>query len=773
VSNATRIIEAALAARSVHDAEAVQGLIANEIGRRFERPVGDRVNNFGLISTGGSYDHKLIENVTNMHDALLERYAARRFGDLGAVPYGSPREAAEALFAEVDQSELARQATVELCHAGAPAKTTKRVTASFRDEGCGIEPDDVARTIFALGSAHKSKARWQQGAFGIGGAITFRNADAIVLVSRCAPELSPREDRIVVAVVLWRPSDKGKGLHYLVTSDWREGENTHAEPWSAPASAYPQFAPGTYLALISYGTEHIHTVTAHADSPKSFERIVDTRLFRPVTPTRVTNHLIRDDHPRGHRGLGRRFDENPRADRREDEGLLPYRFGGKTYQLPIRFYYFESEAGSTKGQKANFVAAGHTLVFTSNGQVHHHWGASEFRDATGLMRLGEHVLVVVETDPLPIKLRTDFFTADRSGVRASAEALRLEQDVAGFLRDWDELKKINGELIEQSLRGEDGRETINISRQISRAYALKMRGFGLSANGGGTSGGRGGNGSRKKIDLYPDPTMLEGPEHVLAEQGKTKSIRLVVNATSSFFESGRGELSIACAHPDIGTDEITIGSLRDGRVRVMIAVPEDAKLGEFDLVAGIYDWERASGGLGTSLEWQIRLEIVDEIRPPEPSTNGRRSRTGKEGPQVALFWRNGDEIGLTPSSPGKVEPVPASILAKVAEYAELAPLGDKPVLTIYLNNDYSPFKRYLAARQRDLTSSKVSHAKNRYAVDVGVAMLVLENDRQRRLTRGEALDEALLEVAHDAAAQGALSILPYFDEITKQAGIET
>ena len=82
-------------------------------------------------------------------------------------------------------------------------------------------------------------------------------------------------------------------------------------------------------------------------------------------------------------------------------------------------------------------------------------------------------------------------------------------------------------------------------------------------------------------------------------------------------------------------------------------------------------------------------------------------------------------------------------------------------------------REHLEARQRDLTSSKVSHAKNRYAVDVGVAMLVLENDRQRRLTRGETLDEALLEVAHDAAAQGALSILPYFDEITKQAGIET
>ncbi|HET8556263.1 MAG TPA: hypothetical protein VFL58_03020 [Gaiellaceae bacterium] len=708
-----------------------------------------------------------------MHDALLERYAARRFGDLSAVPYASPREAAEALFADVDQSELARQATVELCQAGAPARAAKRISAVFRDEGCGIEPDNVARTIFALGSAHKSNARWQQGAFGIGGAIAFRNADAVVLVSRCAPELSPREDRILVAVALWVHSDKGKGLHYLVTSDWREGENIHAEPWSAPASSYPDFAPGTHLALVSYGTEHIHTITAHADSPKSFERIVDTHLFRPVAPTRVTNHLIRDDHPRVHRGLGRRFDENPRTDRREDEGMLPYRVGGKTYQLPIRFYYFESEPGSTKGQKANFIAAGHTLVFTSNGQVHHHWGASEFRDATGLMRLGEHVLVVVETDPLPIKLRTDFFTADRSGVRASAEALRLEQDVAAFLRDWDELKQINGELIEQSLRGEDGRETINLSRQISRAYALKMRGFGMSSNGAGTGGSRGGNGTRKKIELYPDPTMLEGPEHVLAQQGKTKSLRFLVNATSSFFDSGRGEFSIACSHPDIGTDEISIGSLRDGRVRVMVAVPEDAKLGEFDLIAGIYDWERAAGGLGTALEWQTRLQVVDEIHPPEPSPNGKRSKTGTEGPQVALFWRNGDEIGVTPASPGKVEPVPASILAKIPEYAELATMGDKPILTIYLNNDYAPFKRYLSARQRDLTSSKVSHAKNRYAVDVGVAMLVLENDRQRRLTRGDTLDEALLEVARDAAAQGALSILPYFDEITKQAGIET
>jgi hypothetical protein len=526
VKDPKQIIKAALATRSLRQAEKLQEAIAAGIGARYERPVGDKVNNIGLMSTAGSYDHKLIENVTNMHDALLERYAARRFGaELSRVPYTSPREAADALFAGAGEN-LAHAATVEICDGDESAKSSRKITAVFRDEGCGIEADYVARSIFALGSAHKLKAHWQQGAFGIGGAITFRNADAIVLVSRRAPELDPADDRIVVVVALWKPSEKGKGLWYLVTEDWQEGENLHAEPWSAPASAFPDFAPGTHLALVNYGTEHIHAVTLHSDSPKSFERVLDTRLFLPIAPTRVTNHLIRDDHPRARRGLARRFEDNPRPDRREEQGVLPFRVGGKTYQLPLKYYFFATEEGSTRGQKANFVAAGHTVIFTSNGQVHQHWMPAEFRERTGLMRLADSVLITVETDPLPIAVRTDFFTADRSGTRASAEARRLEDAVAEFIRDWDELRKINGELIEQSLRGDGARDTIDTSRQISRAYALRMRGFASATN--GTGSGRGGNGGgrgRKKIELYPDPTHLEGPEHVVAEQGESGALR--------------------------------------------------------------------------------------------------------------------------------------------------------------------------------------------------------------------------------------------------------
>jgi hypothetical protein len=64
------------------------------------------------------------------------------------------------------------------------------------------------------------------------------------------------------------------------------------------------------------------------------------------------------------------------------------------------------------------------------------------------------------------------------------------------------------------------------------------------------------------------------------------------------------------------------------------------------------------------------------------------------------------------------------------------------------------------------------HAYNRYAIDVGVALLVLHNEAEQRGKRGVVVDADLLDVARAAAAQGALSILPHFDALAQEAGIE-
>ena len=81
-------------------------------------------------------------------------------------------------------------------------------------------------------------------------------------------------------------------------------------------------------------------------------------------------------------------------------------------------------------------------------------------------------------------------------------------------------------------------------------------------------------------------------------------------------------------------------------------------------------------------------------------------------------------------------------------------------------------RRGTPRRQAGLSKIGSGHAHNRYAIDVGVALLVLHHETEERLKRGRQVDEELLEIARAAAAQGAISILPHFDALAQEAGIE-
>ncbi len=762
---ATNIVKAALGARTLEDAEAVQRLIEGSIGGRHQRPLGDRWNNFGLITSSGSFDHKALEPVTNMQDGVLERLAAAKFGDLSTVPYSTPEQAAGELLAGRDERDIADDITVTFYEAEPPAGTTKRITIAYRDHGCGIAPASIGSTIFALGSSHKTKSAWQQGAFGLGGASTYRNADAIVLVTRRAPEMDPSDDRISVAVVMWEAHGKGQTAYYLTTTLWDEPGDV-AEPWSASAAEFPEFEPGTYLALISYGVEGYHR--ARLGDERSFDTILNTRLFEPITPVRFTNTIVRADRNEYLRGLSRRFEDNPREDRREGDDKLPYHINGVTYHLPVRFYVFS--APGEAGERRNFVGRDHSVVFTSNGQVHHHWTPQEFRYKTKLNKLYDRIFVVVETDELPIEVRTALFTPDRSRLLSSDNALRLEDAVAAFLDAWNELVDINGELIREAItRSTSAESAVEVARQIS--LALKVRGFSL--NGGGTGGGGGGGGTgRTIIDVYADPTMLEGPEKITAEDDKTKFVQYTLNAVDDFIPA-RGQLEVRCNHPEINAREITVGELHQGHIRVSIVVPPNAQQGTFELTAIIEGWQRAAGGLGSTLKWVSGFEVVDDL----PS---RRKGTGKGGPTtttagylVAVIWSSpADQSDWNNGVPGHVEDVPASTLAERQEYAELATLGAQAIPTILLNQEYGPFKTYIGARSRDLTDGGVDGAKQRYAVGTGLGLLYLNQQLERRAKSHQPIDETFELDAKQAIARSVLTMMPAFDRLVRETGVQ-
>ena len=772
-SDAQGIIRKALAARTVADAQHVQKLLENAIGARYERPLGNTWNNQGILTgSGASFDHKVLEVVTNMQDAVLERLALNRHSTAEAVQFRTPHDAAEELLPPSTKGR-ASLAFVTIDSA-ASGNDKKHVTIVMRDLGCGITPGDVPQGIFRVGSKHKDGRDWLQGTFGLGGATTYRGAKTVVLVTRRAPELlSPgAPDVITVAVVEWERFRTTTNAIYLVTAPWDENDPASwqaAVPFSASASQYPEFEPGTHVALIGYDTDGLGR---RSGDEKSFDTVFNTRLYSPVLPITYKNNITRSDRTETLDGLERRLRDNPGDTGMEGEDILPFTYNGVTYQLPIKFRIFNKPG--TKGERRNFVAHGHALLITSNGQVHSHWTPITFKTNTKLNKLFDRILVVVESDALPLEVRTELFTADRVQLVSSAASKRLEKEIAAFLNEWPALNDANRALIREAITGDNNdRPTIAIAEKIARAF--KAKGFSVGAQGQGKRGGTNPKPPEPTPpdDLYDNPTHFEGPESVTAEIGKVKGVYFKLNATDGFLGEGRrAQLSVSSDHPDIGSDEITIGELRSGRIRVSVSVPDDVDPGSYVLNAEISEWPRTSGGLGPRFEWATKLELVTDVDPkPRGATSGgKRGDSGQgDGGLVGLIWRSDEDVDdWTSATVGDVELVSAKDLASERpEYKDLASFdGDVP--TLILNRTYSPLKAYTAARAGEVTDETKELSRERYAVGVGVALLVLDQESKKAAQAGKLWDEDELAASQRAAARAVLSVMPDYDRLAKE-----
>lgn len=770
-----KIVRQALDARTPEAAVELQHLISKAIGATHKRPVGDRWNNQGMLTgSGSSYDHKSLELVTNMQDAVLDLFAARKFGNRSSVPFGTPHAAAESLLADLNRKQRANLAYVWIDKAGA-SSDKKCITMVLRDLGCGITNGDIPGGIFQVGAGHKNGVDWQLGSFGMGGTTTYKNAQSVVLVTRRHPDLleQGQEDLISVAVVQWEREFTTTNAFYLVTAPWDAKDKStwdQAVPFSFPASEYPEFEPGTQVALISYDTVGLGR---RSGDEKSFDTVFNTRLFNPVLPITYRNNITRPDRDEFLRGLKHRLDDNPGDEGTEGQDVLPFHYNSKTYHLPIRFRIF-SKRGQ-KGERRNFVAHGHALVLTSNGQVHSHWTPQEFKLRTKLNKLYDRVLVVVESDALPLEVRTELFTADRTQLVSSSVAMKLEEEISAFLDDWPALRDANNALIREAITGNNNdRPTLAIAQQIARA--VKARGFSL----GGVGIRGGGRGPKPPApappeDLYEDPTHFEGPVSIEAVPGKVKGLFFKLNAKDGFI-SRRAKLLVSSDHPDIGSAEITVGDLRSGRLRVAIVVPENADLGTYELTVEIPAWSKSSGGLGPCFDWTTKIEIVgkDTIKPTG-SRSGGSSKNGKTGPGdgglVALVWKSDsdeDKDDWTKTTVGEILMVPGTDLAKERkEYEELAKF-DTEVPTIVLNRTYSPLKDYVQARAVELTDEGKEQARERYAVGAGVALLVLDQQKKKAEKGGKPFDDTALQAGQQAAARAVLSVMPAYDKLAKE-----
>lgn len=770
------LVTQATQALSLSAAEALWQAI-DESGGRHHRPVGDRWGNRGLFTAaGGTVDHKLVELATNMHDALVFAAVA---ADLGARPtselafataFDSPASAVEAMFAGRTRADLSAQARVELHLAGAEGEHRRLRSIVFRDHGCGMSPGELPGAMFRVGSSRKDGVLWQQGAFGRGGLTVLPSCAGWVVVTRKQPELlAPGEaDVVSLVVVRWikvgnRQTDTAV---YQVTSVW-ERDGDVALPLQVPASEC-DFAPGTHLAVVGFEAEGIWV--SRLGDERSLDTLFDTRLFEPALPISLVTPALgaRDDRVTVLRGLGRRLSDNPREDRIEGREELPFMHDRVTYRLPIRYFLFP--AGDV-GARRRFVARDHALIWNSNGQVHAHWTPAEFRHKTRLPKLADRILVVVDTDALPLPLRTSLFTADRTELLRNADAVRLEEELIAFLDDWEDLWRANNDLIRDAIRRSNSdRSTVGIARRISRA--LRVRG------GGGRTSTTEPDRPRPERRVSPpralldDPTELTGPDEVVAPRGRTKGIYFSINGPDDFVPR-RADLRVACSHLDVDPDsDITLGRLRGGRLRVAVAVPPDAEVGDAELTLEVAPWIGRSGGQRGPLSLVCPFRVVDPA-PSRAQPREARGEAGVDSGRVALVWTTHEaEDGWTPQTVGEVERLDADSLAEVApDYAALSGQHFE-ILVVKLNEEFAPLKAYASLRAQEVGDEGVARAKDRYAVGVGVDMLILDERAAAMARRGHPIEDEWIDDARTAAARGVLAVMPDYDQLVAEAGLE-
>ena len=122
----------------------------------------------------------------------------------------------------------------------------------------------------------------------------------------------------------------------------------------------------------------------------------------------------------------------------------------------------------------------------------------------------------------------------------------------------------------------------------------------------------------------------------------------------------------------------------------------------------------------------------------------------------------------TAATVGEVQMVLGTDLAiQREEYKHLATV-DSEVPTIFLNRTYSYLKKYIQARAAQLTDDGTERARERYAVGVGVALLILEGEVQKAKKSDKGLDEPTLVAARQAAARAVLSNMPEYDRLVRE-----
>jgi hypothetical protein len=586
--NKRELFDALIAATKTADVSTARDCFQQNQGIA-EIPFGGRANNRGAIEVAADAARSAIERVTNAHDALLELEHDKHEGKPMCL---SPREAAHAWFnvpkkdglsglTPKERQDLALNSIVRL----EPGEGPQSRILTVIDCGIGVEPGSMKNTILSLNESNKIQKHYLAGTYGQGGSSTLAFSKYVFIASRAYGS-----NKIGFTIVRYEdlPADKYKTGRYVYAV-----ENDDVLTIDAKND---DFDHGTFIRHFGYD----FTSYTASIGPKSLYGALQRVMFDPVIPIRLENRVVGWNRTI----KGARNALNGAVDQGDDGANGP----DLDYHLPMFNvslgdygdigieYWVLSRPEAKNGKKSStkpsrsFVDDAKPIILTHNGQNQGELTGRIIKKDADLpfLQTQGRLILHVNCDRLAATAKRHLFSSTREQSREGFIQSIIQEEIINLLKSEDELKRLNEEAREQSLKDKDEAAEKQMQRQVAKL--LRIVGPSLAEIGGSKKEGRDGAPKRRVPRTKPQPIEPKEPptyikilgdkeDEITFYGGQRKYLRVETDANSDYHDPDdkkKSRMNII-----VGQDLKVFGTspLRGGRMRIGVQCKTEVAVG--------------------------------------------------------------------------------------------------------------------------------------------------------------------------------------------------
>lgn len=436
---------------------------------------GDRPRNWATVGGQQSRaDHALVEKLTNAIDTKLIAAARIKNQIDGSTAPQSLFKARDMFFGEQmkDVETLSKSITV------AATGRRQRPSITIVDDGEGVTPSGMPKTILSLHEGNKDTIPFVQGKFNMGGSgvLEFCGMEHNVelVLSRRNPKLLPTdasaEDRKWSFTIIRREDPGGespRSSRFTYLAPGPAGPDGKRALLTFDAPALPTFpeknqayvresAWGTLFKLYEYGTRAVTNMMLEDGL------MMKIRLLLPEPALPIRFHECRDytgdparsfDTPMA--GLIYTLEEDRKNPKRKNvEWFDKFDIDIDGQKFTVRIYLFRKQAKGEKKNPAENYRKDDGVIFTYNGQAQAVYTKDFFRRKRVKQDyLWNSLLVFVDCTAIGVRSHEKLFMANREHLRDGPMKRQLERELEEKLRNHKELEQIaiarrKGELSE-------------------------------------------------------------------------------------------------------------------------------------------------------------------------------------------------------------------------------------------------------------------------------------------------------------------------------------